>query len=154
MELDSTPEEIQLETLLLSERDMRAKIREIDEQISHLARQREAWRMMIEARRMLTAAPDTTKPPGKVVKLDTHRPPGIKQAILLVMNDEPDREWSAAEIYERLQMRGWTPGARNPRQTMGASLSRMAHRSREIEKVGDATYKLRGRDKAARYGSR
>jgi hypothetical protein len=48
--------------------------------------------------------------------------PPLKTAILLILDEEPERLWDRDDIYAELTRRGWGPGGANPRNTFTARL--------------------------------
>ncbi len=49
-------------------------------------------------------------------------PPPLKQAILLVLDEDPDRVWDRELLLTELNRRGWGPGGSNPRNTLTSRL--------------------------------
>jgi hypothetical protein len=148
MKLDMETEDVQMALRLLDEKQIAANLNEVESRILRLERQAEGWRLMLKARRMLEdeEITESDTAPENVVALRVATPqrPGITEAILRVMETDPDREWRSSEIYESLSRNGWVPESANPRKTMGATLSRMAHKTRQIEKprLDEAIYKI------------
>jgi hypothetical protein len=145
---------------LPSEEELRERIDELGKQISVLAGQQAALQGALSARELAVAARsrlETGAAPERLAAPDAATNgsrPGIGEAVRLVLQDAPDRTMSVKDLMQVLETRGWLPIAKDPRKAVGATLSRMAHRTHELEYVERATYRLR-RDPAVgrRIGS-
>lgn len=115
----------------------------VDASIRDLIRTRNILQMAIEARNQayrLGAGDDA----GDIVRapLAGDRP-GSTDAIRRILMDAPYRTLTVQEIMRELNERGWMPVAKDPRKAVGATLSRMVHRTEELEPMGRARYRLR-----------
>ena len=48
--------------------------------------------------------------------------PPLKRAIVLVLDEHPDRRWHRNELYSEIVRRGWGPGGRSPKNTFTSRL--------------------------------
>lgn len=69
--------------------------------------------------------------------------PGTTDAIRAVLLDAPQRTMTTKEIMQELDERDWLPEAKDARKAVGATISRMVNRTRELEPAGRARYRLR-----------
>ena len=120
---------------LLSEDEIRRRMNDALEKAAEYQRQAEGWRLILRGRRALSGQPNV----GADESGNDH--PGNTEAILRVMADEPNRVWTAVELYNALEDRGWLPRASDPRKSMGATLSVMTSRGR-LQRVGRGSYRL------------
>lgn len=67
--------------------------------------------------------------------------PGLADAILRGMNENPDAAWKADAILSHLVNRGWAPAGKTPKNSIAATLSRLAAMG-EVERVGHGEYRL------------
>jgi len=66
-------------------------------------------------------------------------------ALRLVLESEPGRTWSLAELIEALRTRGWLPTSRRPEEGARISLKRLAERGAAI-RTEDGHWRLAGAD--------
>lgn len=48
--------------------------------------------------------------------------PSLKNAVLIVLDEEPNRVWHRDELFAEIMSRGWGPGGTNPRNTFTSRL--------------------------------
>lgn len=112
-----------------------------------------ALRMMLQARRMLegqeadlswlfTQTLFKAARPADRDPTQAEQRPGTSAAVLQVLASDPMRAWGAKEIFEALQTRGWLPDSQEPRKALGATLSRLTERTKQIDRVGRGLYRL------------
>jgi hypothetical protein len=111
----------------------------IEEEIKALIRTRNVLQMAIEARNL--AAKIGSDGPA-AVPAGGYRP-GSTEAVRQVLADAPYRTLTVQELMRALEERDWLPVAQDPRKAVGATLSRMVHRTKELEPMGRARYRLR-----------
>jgi hypothetical protein len=90
----------------------------------------------IEARRDRNAAAGRRASPAP-----TSRRPSLGRAIQTVMASDGDRAWTTDELLTALKAHGWAPGGKTPRNSLDATLSRLA-RNGSVERRGSGIYAL------------
>lgn len=89
----------------------------------------------IEARGARTSAAA-----GRKSSADPKRP-ALGRAIQTVMASDPKRGWTAGDLLPALESQGWAPGGDTPRNSLDATLSRLA-RTGAVERRGKGVYAL------------
>jgi hypothetical protein len=87
------------------------------------------------------AAPEPVEPPAAPA---ADAPKGT-DALRLVLESDPGRSWSLAELLEVLGSRGWLPTSRRPEEGVRISLKRLAERG-GATRTGDGRWRLTSKE--------
>ena len=106
------------------------------------------------------AAPDPVEPPGVPTPRSAAAtrpaaagdPPKGTDALRLVLESEPTRTWSLAELLDALGARGWLPSSRRPEEGVRISLKRLAERGGAV-RVADGRWRHPAPDRPSPNGS-
>lgn len=123
----------------LPEDEIVTRITSLEARASELNREARALRLILQGRRMAFGGPAA---PQAGAATRNGRAPGISEGVLRVLRAAPDQTASAKAIFADLELRGWLPDAKNQRKALGATLSRLAERTQQIERVGRGVYRL------------
>jgi hypothetical protein len=132
----------------LPERELREKLQTVEAEMAQLARARNALRMAIDARELAAEiggealGPSTPAEPPRELARNGRRP-GTRAALRAVLMRAPNRTMSTSDIMRELEANGWLPQTSDPRKAVGAALSTMVHKTKELEYLERATYRLR-----------
>ena len=69
----------------------------------------------------------------------------LRRAIIHILDEAPERVWDRDEVMAELDMRGWAPGGKNPRNTLSTRLAEMANEG-QIRRAGEGFTSLRNRE--------
>jgi hypothetical protein len=146
----------------LPETELKRRLEQVDAEITARIGVRDVLRTALRAREMAAEAQRRPNVPGAqfneqlsalaesaskaaeaVFRTSNGSQPSGTEAIRILLSEAPQHTMTAQEIMEGLELRGWLPRSKNPRKAVGATLSRMVHRSEELEHVGFATYRLK-----------
>lgn len=91
------------------------------------------------------AAPSEALPvlAASSVSLDAGFRPSLRQSILAVMAEDPERTWKKSEIMAQLKNHGWEPRGGKPSSQLATRLSEMRERG-EVHRESVGYYRLAG----------
>lgn len=127
--------------------ELRQRLQTVEAEIALLSKARNALRMAIDARDLAAEiggeshSPSAADPPRELAR--NGRRPGTRAALRAVLMRAPNRTMRTSEIMTELAAHGWLPETSDPRKAVGAALSTMVHKTKELEYLDRATYRLR-----------
>lgn len=117
----------------LTDDQLQAQIDALDQGIQRYQVLREAARALLEARRAL----DQTTVLGAI----RQRKPSAAEAVLRIMGESPEREWTSEDILRELIARGWASSGKTPKNSTDATLSRLVQK-KQVQRVARGVYRL------------
>lgn len=78
---------------------------------------------------------------GSTSSNENGKKPTLRQAILAVMREEPNKTWKTETVISELRHRGWLPGGPNGEHLTRSMLAQM-HRKGQARRIDRGRYRL------------